>query len=126
EGELRAQAAGLANIHFLGAVSDLDKAALLELCTAFVFPSHLRSEAYGLSLVEAAMFGKPMISCEISTGTSFVNRDGETGIVVEPQDSAGMAEAMIRLSSDPDASSAYGRHAASRYADELRADLMVA
>ena len=82
EAELKAQAvrARLTNVHFLGAVSDLDKAALLELCAAFVFPAHLRSEAHGLSLVEAAMFGKPMISCEIGTGTSFVKkawRDGD-------------------------------------------------
>ena len=93
--------------------------------TAFVFPTHLRSEAYGLSLVEAAMFGKPMISCEIGTGTSFVNRNGETGIVVPPEDAEALAAAMARLSNDPDTSRSCGRRAVSRYADELQADLMV-
>lgn len=127
ESELKAQAAraGLHNIHFLGAVSDLDKAALLQLCTAFVFPSHLRSEAYGLSLVEAAMFSKPMISCEIGTGTSFINKDGETGIVVPPEDAGALAAALTRLSKDRSISDSCGRHAALRYASELRADLMV-
>ena len=45
---------------------------LLHLSRGFVFPSHLRSEAFGMSLVEAAMCGKPMVSCEIGTGTSFI------------------------------------------------------
>jgi len=126
EGELKAQAtrADLTNVHFIGAISDLDKAALLELCTAFVFPSHLRSEAYGLSLVEAAMFGKPMISCEIGTGTSFVNEDGETGIVVPPEDAAALAGAMKLLSEDHYISHSRGRRSALRYANELQADLM--
>ncbi len=32
---------------------DADKIALLELSRAFVFPSHLRSEAFGVALAEA-------------------------------------------------------------------------
>lgn len=127
EGELKAQAAsaGLANVHFLGAVSDLDKAALLELCTAFVFPSHLRSEAYGLSLVEAAMFGKPMISCEIGTGSSFINIDRETGHTVEPQDGSALAIAMNKLLGDPALSQSFGAAARARFARWLTAEIMV-
>lgn len=127
EEELKAQAtrAGLANVHFIGAVSDLDKAALLELCKAFVFPSHLRSEAYGLSLVEAAMFAKPMICCEIGTGTSFVNKDGETGIVVPPQDAVALAQAMTALQDDPHMVASFSANALARYRQELQAATMV-
>ncbi|KQW31335.1 glycosyl transferase family 1 [Rhizobium sp. Root274] len=127
EGQLKAQAicAGLTNVHFLGAVSDLDKAALLELCTAFVFPSHMRSEAYGLSLVEAAMFGKPMISCEIGTGTSFVNRHGETGIVVPPEDAGALAEVMMMYINNDTYRIDHGTGAFRRYRCELRAATMV-
>jgi len=125
EGKLKAQveSAGLSNVHFLGPVSDLDKAALLELCTAFVFPSHLRSEAYGLSLVEAAMFGKPMISCEIGTGTSFVNKHGLTGIVVPPEDSTSLARAMREIHEEL-SRKGLGSNARMRYQDHLRADVM--
>ena len=75
EKDLKAQAAALQlkNIHFFGFVNDEDKVALLNLCHGFIFPSHLRSEAFGISLLEAAVSGKPMISSEIGTGTSFVN-----------------------------------------------------
>lgn len=127
EGELKAQAAsaGLANVHFLGAVSDFDKAALLELCTAFVFPSHLRSEAYGLSLVEAAMFGKPMISCEIGTGSSFINKHGDTGFVVPPNDARHLAEAMALYVRNHPVRVAHSAHALERYKAGLQADTMV-
>lgn len=74
---LKAQAEQLElkHVHFVGVLSNEDKAALFELCYAVVFPSHLRSEAFGISLLEGAMYGKPMISCEIGTGTSFINLD---------------------------------------------------
>ncbi|QLF71679.1 glycosyltransferase (plasmid) [Peteryoungia desertarenae] len=125
EGRLKAQAvsAGLTNVHFLGAVSDIDKAALLELCTAFVFPSNLRSEAYGLSLVEAAMFGKPMISCEIGTGTSFVNKDGKTGIVVPPKDAEALVRALNTMQNEAVAG-AYALHSEAHFRAELSAKAM--
>jgi len=41
----------LDNVRFVGAVSDVDKMALLQLSRAFVFPSHLRSEAFGMSVL---------------------------------------------------------------------------
>ena len=69
ENALREQARelGLLNVKFLGGVSEEDKVAILKLSYALVFPSHLRSEAFGISLLEGAMFGKPLISSEIGT-----------------------------------------------------------
>ena len=127
ESALRAYAHenSLGNVHFLGALSDSDKSALLELSTGLVFPSHLRSEAFGLSLVEAAMFGKPMISCEIGTGTSYVNKSQETGIVIPPNDAVALATAMKALCADDGAIAAtYGRNARHRYIDHFTADRM--
>jgi rhamnosyl/mannosyltransferase len=117
ENELRAQAASLnlTNVRFVGFLSEVDKAAVLELCYAVTFPSHLRSEAFGISLLEGAMFGKPMISSEIGTGTSFVNIDGETGIVVPPGVPMALRAAMLRLWNDPEAAAAMGRRAEERY-----------
>ncbi|MGL1751783.1 glycosyltransferase, partial [Vibrio parahaemolyticus] len=45
----QAKALGLTHVHFLGAVEELEKVALLQSCLAVVMPSHLRSEAFGLS-----------------------------------------------------------------------------
>jgi rhamnosyl/mannosyltransferase len=119
-----AQQHGLRNVVFLGALPDMDKAALLELCTGVVFPSNLRSEAFGLSLVEAAMFGKPMISCEIGTGTSFVNLHGKTGYVVQPDDPSALAEAMERLVADGEAAASLGTAARLRYDECFTAERM--
>lgn len=102
ESELRQQAARLKlnNVEFVGPVGDEDKIALLTLCHALTFPSHLRSEAFGISLLEGAMFGKPLITAEIGTGTSYVNVDGETGLVVPPGDVVALRGAMKRLWAD--------------------------
>lgn len=100
EERLRETAVGIANVTFLGHLAEADKIAVLTLCFAFVLPSHLRSEAFGIALLEAAMAGKPMISCEIGTGTSYVNQHGKTGFVVTPADSAALADAMRALAAD--------------------------
>ncbi len=127
EAELKQLAAkGAENVHFVGAVSDQDKVALLELCEAFVFPSPLRSEAFGLSLVEAAMFGKPMISCEIGTGTSFVNLNDKTGLVVPSNDADALSDAMKRLWQDEKKAAAMGVAARDRYLAHFTAQRMCA
>lgn len=117
ENELRRQASffGIKNVYFLGHLANEDKVALLTLCYGVVFPSHLRSEAFGVSLLEGAMYGKPMISSEIGTGTSFVNISGETGLVVPPNDPAELRQAMQYLWDNPKHASEMGRRAEERY-----------
>jgi rhamnosyl/mannosyltransferase len=126
EQELHAQAAalGLRNIHFLGRLSDEDKVALLQLSYAIVFPSHLRSEAFGISLLEGAMYGKPMISSEIGTGTSFINIHNETGLVVPPSNPQAFREAMRTLWENPERAAAMGVKAEARYRQLFTADEM--
>ncbi|MDH7784892.1 glycosyltransferase involved in cell wall biosynthesis [Ochrobactrum sp. 19YEA23] len=115
---------GLSHVHFAGALPDSDKTALLELSAGLVFPSHLRSEAFGLSLVEASMFGKPMISCEIGTGTSYVNLDGQTGIVIPPQDPGALSKAMQIIANDQALAETFGANARKRYLEYFTADKM--
>lgn len=126
EQELRNQAAalGLSNIHFVGRIDEEDKSALLQLCSAFVFPSHLRSEAFGISLLEAAMFGKPMISCEIGSGTSYINQHDETGLVIPPDDPLALREAMNQLWNNPVQACEMGVRAAERYQALFSAERM--
>ena len=127
EEELKAQAAqlGLRNIHFLGSLPEEDKVALLTLCYSVVFPSHLRSEAFGISLLEGAMYGKPMISCEIGTGTTFSNIGDETGLVVPPSDPLAFRQAMQYLWEHPEEAAEMGKRAEERYWKYFTADKMV-
>ena len=126
EQDLKAQAIrlGLRNVHFLGSLGDEDKVALLTLCYGLVFPSHLRSEAFGISLLEGAMYGKPMISCEIGTGTTYINIDGETGLAIPPADSRALRQAMTYLWENPDAAANMGERAEQRYWKYFTADRM--
>lgn len=127
EDELKDQAAqlGLCNIHFLGHLPDDDKVALLTLCCGVLFPSHLRSEAFGISLLEGAMYGKPMISSEIGTGTTFINIANETGLVVPPSDPLALRQAMRYLWEHPEHAAEMGRRAEERYWQQFTADKMI-
>jgi rhamnosyl/mannosyltransferase len=118
------EALKLPNVTVLGGVSEGEKQALLSLCTAFVFPSHLRSEAFGVALLEAARAGRPMISCEIGTGTSYVNVGGVTGLVVPPADPHQLAQAMQTLWTDPQLCQELGAAARHRYQTLFTADKM--
>ncbi len=127
ENELKRKAAQLKlhHIHFFGYLPEEDKAALLELCYGVIFPSHLRSEAFGISLLEGAMYGKPMISCEIGTGTTYINIGEETGLVVPPSDPTSLRDAMLYLLRNPAKAAEMGRRAENRYQQYFTADKMV-
>jgi glycosyltransferase involved in cell wall biosynthesis len=126
ESELKAHAErlGLTHVLFVGALDEADKVALLTLCYALVFPSHLRSEAFGISLLEGAMYGKPMISSEIGTGTTYINIDAETGLVVPPSDPQAFGEAMRTLWDNPQLAQAMGERAEARYWELFTAEQM--
>jgi glycosyltransferase involved in cell wall biosynthesis len=106
---------GLENVHFLGPVSEEDKVALFRLCRSVVFPSHLRSEAFGLTLLEGAMFAKPLISAEIGTGTSYINKHGITGLVIPKSDPRALCEAVKILDKNRDMAVKMGQNARNRY-----------
>ncbi len=126
EQELKQEAKRLEvdNVFFVGQISEQDKLALLELCYAFVFPSHLRSEAFGISLLEGAMYGKPLVSCEIGTGTTYINIDKNTGIVVPPSDPNALRTAMDYLWRNPEKAAIMGRKAEERFEELFDADKM--
>lgn len=116
----------LRNLHFLGRLDDEDKVCLLQMCYALVFPSHLRSEAFGMSLLEASMHSKPMISCEIGTGTTYVNVHEHTGLTVPPSNPQALSEAMHRLWKDPLQTQCYGDNARQRFQQLFTAERMCA
>jgi rhamnosyl/mannosyltransferase len=80
-------------------------------CDVFVLPSIFKSEAFGLVLIEAMACGKPVISTELGTGTSFVNRNGVTGFVAPPKDSKALAEAINKILSDKELAQKFGKNA---------------
>ena len=126
EEELKQQAArlGLDNVTFTGEVSDEAKVALFQLSRGIVLPSHLRAEAFGVSLLEGAMFAKPLITAEMGSGTSHVNVHNETGLVVPAKDSCALAAAIERLHKDDALAQRLGEGAKARFQALFTADAM--
>lgn len=103
------------NVIFTGRVTDEEKHALLKHCRALTLPSHLRSEAFGMVLVESSMYGKPMICCEVESGTSFINLHQKTGFIVPPANPAKLAEAINCLLTNENVAKTMGSAARERY-----------
>ncbi len=115
----------LQNVHFVGAVDDDDKSALLQLSRAVVLPSIVRAEAFGIALLEGAMCAKPLISTELGTGTSFINQDKVTGFVVEPNNSVMLGEAIKKIFTDDKLTQKMGQASYQHYLDKFTAEKMV-
>ncbi|WP_457913554.1 glycosyltransferase [Candidatus Gillettellia adelgis] len=117
---------GLKNIYFLGMLPDKHKAALFQLCYSVIFPSHLRSEAFGITLLEGAMYGKSLISTELGTGTTYININQETGLVVPPSNPQALRAAMGILWRNPQKTQRYGENAAKRFQALFTSERMAA
>jgi len=98
---LQVREAGISErVHFVPWADERDMPAYYHACDMLVLPSIARTEAFGLVLLEAQACGKPTISTELGTGTSYANLDGVTGYVVPPNDVSALASAMNRLLED--------------------------
>lgn len=99
----QAEALGLGGkVVFAGRVNDEALPAYYRAADLFCLPASERSEAFGLVLLEALSTGLPIVSTELGTGTSYVNRDGVSGLVVPPRDAPALATALERLIRDGD------------------------
>jgi len=72
------------------------------------------------------MYGKPLISCEIGSGTTYINIDGETGLVTPPADPQALRAAMRTLWDNPKMAREMGARAAARFETTFTAEKMAA
>jgi glycosyltransferase involved in cell wall biosynthesis len=80
-----------------GRVADEDMAALYSGATAFIYPSLY--EGFGLPPLEAMQCGTPVITSNTSSLPEVV---GNAGIMVDPRDTDGLCQAMLRLVTETD------------------------
>ena len=101
---LRQETKGLGidkNIVWLSNVDEKEKAGHFADCKMLVLPSTHKTEAFGIVQLEAMASGKPVVSTNIKgSGVPWVNVNGRTGIVVEPQDAQALADAICKLLED--------------------------
>jgi len=96
--EARAHPAAKARVRFLGPVDDATLVALYEGCDLVVVPS--RYESFGLMLLEAMMFAKPVVASAVG-GMEEIVVNGETGILVPAGDVGALVEAIDALLRSP-------------------------
>jgi glycosyltransferase involved in cell wall biosynthesis len=98
--DIKPTVAGLgleSSVVFTGFVSDDDLMALLNLAGAFVYPSLY--EGYGLPIIEALACGLPTVT---SNRGATAEVAGDAALLVDPEDTAALAEALaLALSDEP-------------------------
>jgi phosphatidylinositol alpha-1,6-mannosyltransferase len=118
--ETRARELGIAErVIFTGALSDAEVAEAYATSTVYLGLSRLdhavNVEGFGLSFVEAAASGIPVVAGD-SGGTRSAVREGETGLIVAPTNAGEAAEALRLLLGSREVAAAMG--AAGRQAVE--------
>jgi rhamnosyl/mannosyltransferase len=111
-----------ADVRFPGELSHEELVNHLHACEVFAFPSCERSEAYGISMLEAQSCGKPVVATKLGTGVEFVNLDGQTGLNVPPKDPGALAEAINALLDDAATRQRMGEFARQRILAEFHAE----
>ena len=111
-----------AEIAFPGVLSHEDLVDHLHGCEVVAFPSTERSEAFGISILEAHACGKPVVATKLGTGVEFANLDGQTGLNIAPGDPGALAEALNALLDDPGRRAAFGEFAKRRVETEFHAE----
>jgi glycosyltransferase involved in cell wall biosynthesis len=97
----RVGALGVADrVHFAGETPNAALPKYHHAASILCLPASHRSEAFGIAQLEGMAAGLPVVTTEVGTGTSYVTRDGVTGLVVPPRDPAALAAAINRLLAD--------------------------
>jgi glycosyltransferase involved in cell wall biosynthesis len=87
-------------VEFIGVKRDHDKLTYFADCDVFCFPSFFEAESFGLVLVEAMQFAKPVVSTWWR-GIPSVVADGQSGFLVPIDDPIGVSDKLVLLARDP-------------------------
>jgi glycosyltransferase involved in cell wall biosynthesis len=99
EGQIRREAKGLANLSYIGTISEEEKVALIR--TSYINILMSRMEALGLTQLEFMYGGVPVITSAVG-GQRWLVRNGIDGIHVKgPDDLKGAADAVETLANNP-------------------------
>jgi len=112
-------------VFFIGEISDRELVNHLHACDVFVLPSVLRSEAFGIVLLEAMACRKPVVCTELGTGTSFVNQHKKTGLVVPSNDTTALTQALNHLLANPEIRENYGKAGRRRVMEHFSKETMI-
>jgi len=90
-------------VKLLGHCSNEELMALFSQCDCFCLPSLERTEAFGVVLMEAMRYAKPVIASAIQgSGVTWVVKEGETGLLVPPRNFLALAQALEDMKNNAD------------------------
>jgi glycosyltransferase involved in cell wall biosynthesis len=115
EGALKALAQKLKvdrRVEWLGSITDDEKLRQYAHCLGVIYPPV--DEDYGYVTLEAMLASKPLLTCTDSGGPLEFVRNGETGLVAEPNPES-VAAALDQLWEDRDRSRRWGQAARAEY-----------
>lgn len=112
---------------FLGGVDSYERlAAYYKTARFLVLPSINRAEAFGLVLIEAMAWKKPLISSDLDTGISEVNVEGVTGFIVRPGHIEDLERTINQLIENDELCSRLASNGYARYLEKYTAEQMSA
>ena len=112
--------------HFAGKVDDEKLPSYYQSCNVFILTSREikergEAEGFGIVFLEAGACGKPVIGSK-SGGIPDALIDSVTGILVDPLDIEGIADAIIRLLSNENLAARLRKNGRKRVEKELNID----
>lgn len=105
-------------VNFLGVKQDKEKFSRFAGCDIFCFPSHFEAESFGLVLLEAMQFAKPVVATAWR-GIPSVVRDGVNGFLVPVGDPDALASRLLELAGDPSLRERMGEEGRRIFASEF-------
>jgi len=88
-------------VFLVGYIPDEEIPAYFAAANQFCLPSILKTEAFAIVQIEAMSCGKPVVSTDIpGSGVSWVNLDGESGLIAPIEDAHALAEKILQIGED--------------------------
>ena len=110
-------------VNLAGFIKASQVCALLETCDFLCLPSVERTEAFGLVLLEAMRFAKPVVASDIpGSGIGWVIKNNKTGILTTPGDPGDLADALKTMSEKPELRKSMGIAAEEQFANFFKID----
>ncbi len=110
------------NVTLLGEISDAALAKEYEQADIFCVPS--RYESFGIIYLEAMRYGLPVVATAVGGITDIV-LDGQTGLLVPPDQPAALSQALQRLAQDRDLRIAMGEQARQRFVEHFEHEVII-
>ena len=107
------------NITFTGVLTGQEKWQAIRQSDIFCFPTFYESESFGNVLVEAMMFELPVVTTNWRAVPGIVIHK-QTGLIVPPQDSQSLAQALEELLNNPEKRKKLGQAGRQRFLKEYQ------